>query len=224
MKRIVNGVTYNTATSTVCARLEWENKDHNGITQEFGEDILYQTRGGAFFVHEEKTMNEWDENERETRQRVRHEFVPMCPESANKWMLEGDVEVINNPFEDPPEATAEAEPGATIYIRVPAGLKRRVDEAARDNKVSGNAWAMRCVEQCLADEDRGDATTTAGKVGDVMSVTGGFGFTLHDDKNGGINTPCMTLAYATRSDAEAARKLVVKAFAWAKSAIAPAWR
>ena len=41
-------------------------------------------------------------------------------------MLEGDVEVFNNPFEDPPEATAEAEPGATIYVRVPAGT-----EAAR---------------------------------------------------------------------------------------------
>jgi len=42
----------------------------------------------------------------------------------------GDVEVFNNPFDDSPEATAEAEPGATIYIRVPAVLKRRVEEAA----------------------------------------------------------------------------------------------
>ena len=32
----------------------------------------------------------------------------------------------------------------------------------------------------------------AGRVGDVMSVTGGFGFALH-----GVNTPCVTLAYAT---------------------------
>jgi hypothetical protein len=46
-------------------------------------------------------------------------------------------------------STAEAESGATIYIRVPAALKRDVDEAAREAKTSGNVWAMRCVERCL---------------------------------------------------------------------------
>jgi hypothetical protein len=119
-----------------------------------GTDILYQTRGGAFFLHKEKTINEWDEEEREHRRRERHEFVPLSPESAHKWMLEGDVEVVHNPFDDPPEATAEAEPGATIYIRVPAALKRRVDEAVQESKLSGNVWAMRCVEQCLEGYER----------------------------------------------------------------------
>jgi hypothetical protein len=38
----------------------------------------------------------------------------MSPEEAHKWMMNGDIEVFHNPFEDPPEATAEAEPGATI--------------------------------------------------------------------------------------------------------------
>ena len=69
-------------------------------------------------------------------------------------ILKGDVEVFNNPFEDPPEAVAEAELGATIYIRVPVALKRRVEEAARRDKVSGNVWAMRCVEKCLAGEEK----------------------------------------------------------------------
>ncbi len=64
-------------------------------------------------------------------------------------MADGDVEIFRNPFEDPPEAEAEAKPGATIYIRVPASLKRSVDEAAKAADVSGNVWAMRCVERCL---------------------------------------------------------------------------
>jgi len=61
----------------------------------------------------------------------------------------------------------------------------------------------------------------AGRVGDVMTVTDGYGFTLHDDKHGGINTQCMTLAFETQAEALAARKLVVEVFAKAKSATAP---
>src|SRR5262245_9753533 len=118
MKRIVNGVTYNTATSTLLAQYEWEEEDHNDVVIARGTHMLYQTRGGDFFLHKEKTTSEWDESEREDRLRVRNEFVPLSPETANKWLLDGDVEVFNNPFDDPPEATAEAEPGATIYIRV----------------------------------------------------------------------------------------------------------
>jgi len=49
-----------------------------------------------------------------------------------------------------PEAAAEAEPGATIYLRVPATLKHRVDTAASDAGMSSNAWVMRCIEGCLA--------------------------------------------------------------------------
>jgi predicted HicB family RNase H-like nuclease len=163
MKRIVNGVTYNTATSTLLATFEWEHKDHNGGVTEEGTDLLYQTRGGAFFLHEEKTAYVWDENEREMRQRERNEFTPLSPEGAHKWMLEGDIEVLNNPFDDPPEAEAEAEAGATIYIRVPAALKRRVDEAAKAEGVSGNLWAMRCIERCLGAEP--DAAKTAPTTG-----------------------------------------------------------
>jgi predicted transcriptional regulator len=86
---------------------------------------------------------------------------------------EDDVEVFNNPFDDPPEAAAEAEPGATIYIRVPASLKKRVDEAAREVELSGNVWAMRCVEQCL---DRRDELDTVADIWNVAAT-----FRAHDD-------------------------------------------
>jgi hypothetical protein len=53
------------------------------------------------------------------------------------------------------------------------------------------------------------------------NVTGGFGFTLRDDKNSGINTPCLTIAYATPGEAEVTRKLVVKGLGKARSATVP---
>ena len=151
MKRIVNGVTYNTETSTRLAESRWERDDDE---KAFG--TLYQTRGGAFFVDVEITRQEWNEFERANETKVVHAFEPMSPEKAHQWMLEGEVEVFHNPFDDPPEASAEAEPAATIYLRVPASLKQRVDEAAKGAKVSGNTWAMRCVERCLSDTNIGD--------------------------------------------------------------------
>ena len=143
MKRIVNGVTYSTDTATMLARSKWEDDGERVV------GTLYQTRGGAFFVDEEITKTVWNEGEREHQEQTVNSFAPLSPEGAHKWLMEGDVEVFRNPFEDPPEATAEAEPGATIYIRVPASLKRSVDEAAKSEKLSGNVWAMRCVERCL---------------------------------------------------------------------------
>ncbi len=143
MKRIVNGVTYNTDTSTVLATSSYE-ADEGEI-----EATLYQTRGGAFFEVKEWTRLAWNERTREQETKVTTTVEPLSPEKAHEWIMTGEVEIIKNPFDDPPEATAEAEPGATIYIRVPASLKRSVDEAARAAKVSGNVWAMRCVEQCL---------------------------------------------------------------------------
>jgi hypothetical protein len=145
MKRIVDGLTYNTDTSTLLAKAEWTLNDqwspHQGAECE-GE--LYQTRGGAFFL---VTTIHTKTAEGEPRDKV--ELEPLSADRAQGWLLEGDVEVYRNPFEDPPEAAAETEAGATLYIRVPAALKRDVDEAAREAKVSGNAWALRCVERCL---------------------------------------------------------------------------
>lgn len=143
MKRIINGVTYNTATSTALARSSWDG-NRGRIT-----GTLYQTRGGAFFVHGEEKFERWNEREDKAEEVTEHWFDPLGPEGAHEWIMEGEVEVFHNPFDDPPEAAEEAEPGATIYIRVPASLKQRVEEAAREAKLSGNVWSMRCVERCL---------------------------------------------------------------------------
>src|SRR5262249_41823964 len=79
----------------------------------------------------------------------RDEFRPMSAEEAEKWTLTGQVEIFGTPFDEPPEAEAEAEPSATIYVRVPTVLKQRVDQAAAGAKLSVNAWAMKCMERCI---------------------------------------------------------------------------
>jgi hypothetical protein len=144
MKRLVNGVTYNTDTSTALATSSYEN-DEGEV-----EATLYQTRGGAFFVVAESTKLVWNERTREQETKPITTVEPLSPEKAHEWIMTGEVEIINkSPFDEPPEATAEAEPGATIYIRVPAALKSEADKAAKEAKVSGNVWAMRCIERCL---------------------------------------------------------------------------
>ena len=82
--------------------------------------------------------------------KVKNEFEPLSPEDAQKWLLEGNVEVFNNPFGDPDEAVAEAGSVETLYVRLPAALKRRIEQAAEKENVSGNVWAMRCLEKCLS--------------------------------------------------------------------------
>lgn len=145
MKRIIDGVTYNTDTSTLLAKSAYGCEYNH---QPFDcEGTLYQTRGGAFFVHEQIDLGfDPDDNE----QIVKDRFAALSPHEAQKWIMTGEVEIFHNPFEDPPEARAESEKGATIYVRVPASLKRRVDEAAEESNLSSNAWATRCVERCLS--------------------------------------------------------------------------
>jgi hypothetical protein len=146
MKRIIDGKTYNTETSTLVATSGWQLQDER--SPHYGSECegeLYQTRGGAFFlvvtIHTETRDGEPID---------KVECTAMSAEKANAWVVKGhDIEIVRDVFGEPPEAEAEDEPGATIYIRVPAALKRSVDEAAKEAKVSGNVWAMRCIERCL---------------------------------------------------------------------------
>ena len=149
MKRIIDGVTYNTDTSTLLARSEYESEYNHQSCRCIG--TMYQTRGGAFFEMQQLHVG-WDDEAQQEDYRYR--FETLNADQAQKWLLTGEVEVIHNPFDEPPEAEAEHEPGATIYVRVPVSLKKRLDAAARGDGVSGNAWAMRCVENCLRGDER----------------------------------------------------------------------
>ena len=149
MKRIVDGKTYNTDTATKVAGARIEGPD-----EDFTQQTLYVTRGGAFFIHEFERNFFFDQDADPPRWHQDAErFHPLSRDEAQEWFLEGDVEIFNNIFEEPPEASGDQtpEPEATIYVRVPEPLKRRISEAANEVNLSTNAWAMRCFEQCLGD-------------------------------------------------------------------------
>lgn len=136
MKRVIDGLTYNTDTAAVAARYEYVDEKGYDV-----EATIYCNRGGALFiVHKWAPGDQW-----------RYHFEPTTRDEIQRLIEKGtQIEIVDEAIlSEPPEAVAETEKGATIYIRVPASLKRRVDEAADADGLSGNVWAMRCVERCL---------------------------------------------------------------------------
>ena len=137
MKRIIDGMTYNTDTATKVAifRVDFIDKEAG-----YKDSTLYVTRGGAFFVH--VYVPDMEEFALDPHDRI----------EAQEWILHGEVEIFNDVLEDPPEASEDqpAQPEATIYVRVPEPLKRQIDKVAKDEGQSVNAWVMRCVETCLS--------------------------------------------------------------------------
>jgi hypothetical protein len=88
-------------------------------------------------------------------------------------MMHGQVEVIHNPFDDPPEAVAEEAPAATVYMRVPATLKDALEKAAKSDGVSVNAWMMRCAGSCL--KIRGGTATNVVQPDAIAPIVRGRG-------------------------------------------------
>jgi HicB family len=142
MKRIIEGVTYNTDTATVVAKWEYKDQDHYDT-----DATLYQTRGGAFFI-----VHEWNVEEKAKVyfEAISRDGVSRLVERTNNLDILDD-EILQNP----PEAAEESAPSATLYVRVPASLKDRLEFLAIDAGVSLNAWTMRCVERCASLEDAG---------------------------------------------------------------------
>ena len=148
MKRLVDGVTYNTDTATVLACSDYEG-DWNNIEGLPIEGFLYQTRGGAFFLVEYITLRTNDKSEEadDDGNVYKVRFLKMSDAAAREWINTGEVDVSLNPFEDKVD---EEETEGTVYVRLPAALKRKIEASAAAENLSANAWAMRCFEKCLA--------------------------------------------------------------------------
>jgi hypothetical protein len=149
MKRVIGGVSYNTNTSTLVAKASWEENDgHVRYTNQ-----LYQTRGGAFFLHTHKRNREWSKEDNAFTIAEIDSFEPMTYDEAQNWVLNGnDVEQINEKiFGEVPEATAETPTEATLFIRLPVSLKERIEDNAKSRGLSVNATVMRCLEAWLSD-------------------------------------------------------------------------
>jgi predicted HicB family RNase H-like nuclease len=54
-----------------------------------------------------------------------------------------NIEILDESvFAPPPEAEEEDKPGATIFVRLPASLKARVEEGAKKGEMSVNALVV----------------------------------------------------------------------------------
>jgi hypothetical protein len=155
-KRIINGQTYNTDTATLIAQAEQDfpANSSTGPEGDHAEVKVYQTRGGALFLYTRSQMTRRDRNGN-WRPVEENLFEPMTREEVEDWVesagyLDYQIELFHPTIGEPPEATVEAEPAASLYIRVPTSLKVRIEEAAETAKLSVNAWAMRCMESCIA--------------------------------------------------------------------------
>jgi hypothetical protein len=129
VKKIINGLTYKTDTSTLIAKAESTGEAYFQGPEETTHSWLYQTRGGAFFLHERTETSKKDKND-EWKQVARNEFFPMTYDRALRWFMSAEVELLSDVFGEPPEATAEPTQGATLYIRVPTSLKGRLETLA----------------------------------------------------------------------------------------------
>ena len=146
MKRVINGLVYDIDKSVLVARTVLDANECEGGGVAYAD--LYRTPGGAFFSQEKIVGKDRDgEPINHTR------FIPLTASEAQEWVLKGDVELVDDSFNGPPEATAETaeevDVSVTIYVRAPGSLKRRVEKAAEDAKLSVNAYTLRCLEQCL---------------------------------------------------------------------------
>jgi hypothetical protein len=152
VRRIINGLTYNTATSMLVAKAE-EHWEFNDLTRQMAgsrEHRLYQTRGGAFFLVSHLQTSRLGAD-RKLYPIDRHEFEALTPSQAEAWATENpdlDVELLSDVFEEPPEAGDENEdPERTVYVRMPASLHRGIEGAAQNEGLSINAWALRSLQE-----------------------------------------------------------------------------
>lgn len=140
MKWIIEGRTYNTDTAAIVGDYSY--------TDDFNREVegrLYVTPGGAFFAVLETRVREGHE----TRTKTSVEPLTRDDVEALTKRREGFRVIDEEALKAPPEAEAEVEPGATLYVRLPASLKKRVDAKAAAENLSANSWALRCLERCL---------------------------------------------------------------------------
>jgi hypothetical protein len=137
-KRIIDGKTYNTETSTqIGGWRQVEDLFESGT-------FLYQTRFGAFFTY--TYLSGLDEEDYDT-------IEPLLPDQAREWLEKNqayDTDLIEKLFGEMPEAGSGE---IKFTLRLPESLRDRLAERAKANSQSLNAWMVRCLENCASPDD-----------------------------------------------------------------------
>jgi hypothetical protein len=131
VKRIIDGMTYNTETATRVAvggpPGEWS----------FASWELYRSRHGSFF----KVVTDHDGNSQM--------LTPLTDAEAQVLLQKLEPSLVDSVFGPFPEAGAAER---RLTIRVPANLAERMQAAAHAKGQSLNSYAMRCFEKCVIDD------------------------------------------------------------------------
>ena len=143
MKRIIDGKTYNTDSSTVVADGTWHDENQDLAI----ETKVYQNRAGIYFAVEQHKQV-WRDRDGKTQERTWSEWTALEDEEAATKFCEDSALTIYLGFDAVPEAGDMSET-ETIYVRVPRFLKLAVEAQAKAEDVSINLFAMRCLERCI---------------------------------------------------------------------------
>ena len=134
MKRIINGVTFDTETGT---EVFSEHPNPEWSDAWWG---LYQSRHGVFF----KVVCDHDGT---------HTFTPLTDDEARLLLEERANHLVEQCFSLLPEyGVAERR----LTIRIPGSLARRVETAAATQGVTINRYVMRSLEKSVS-QDPGSA-------------------------------------------------------------------
>jgi hypothetical protein len=140
VKRIINGFSFNTETSTIVAKYGFQDHPDPAIGL-WNDAVIRKTRAGAFFE-----VYSWTE-----RGQRQHHFRALTRDTLDRLITETpDLKIIDQAaIDEAPEVAAESRTAATIFVRVPADLKRRLDAGARREGKSTNAYALKLFERAL---------------------------------------------------------------------------
>lgn len=179
MKRIIDGATYNTDTSTVIATGTHEDE----YSRTLSETVLYQSRSGVYFSVDKVTTTR-RRRDGEDDDRITHEWeVVGDARKANEYCERYSLTILRDIEDMPPEAVL-GEKLATVYLRVTPTLKADLDEASSEDKISGNLWATRCLEKCLGQRSGAGLT----KLFQIRDIAWNF---ANDDAFGASRAKCM---------------------------------
>lgn len=138
-KRIIDSKTYNTETATQL--FGWDS-DEGPYTQ---GAYLFQSRFGAYFLFTYLDgEGEYDHNT----------IAPYTPDEARQWLEKHasyEPELIERLFGEMPEAGSGE---IKFTLRLPESLRDRLAARAKANEQSLNAWMVKCLESCAADQPK----------------------------------------------------------------------
>jgi hypothetical protein len=155
MKRIIDGITYNTDTATFLCGIECSTEYQNDL--DWHDTSLYLTRTGRFFLQGEgNACSMWARAIGSGSKTGGEGILPCTPEEAREHLERADEwEEIERLFpKDRDDRGDEIDDEVRSTLRLPRSLQQRVSDAAAAKCQSVNAYVMRALEAALATEGK----------------------------------------------------------------------